>query len=98
MSAARPARRAQLQSTVVRASYDLENKVQCMRSTRGCCQRRRCGQPPPAPAPTCASPLLLQGASDSLEFRIFFKQQKDGAIVSPWHDIPLYSSACALRR
>ncbi|PSC76323.1 inorganic pyrophosphatase [Micractinium conductrix] len=32
-----------------------------------------------------------QGPADSLEYRIFFKQQKDGAVVSPWHDIPLYA-------
>ncbi|EFN57176.1 hypothetical protein CHLNCDRAFT_56094 [Chlorella variabilis] len=55
--AARPVRRAQLHSTVVRASYASEQK----------------------------------GPADSLEFRIFFKQQKDGAVVSPWHDIPLYA-------
>ncbi|PRW33953.1 inorganic pyrophosphatase isoform A [Chlorella sorokiniana] len=32
-----------------------------------------------------------QGAADSMDFRIFFKQAKDGAVVSPWHDIPLYA-------
>jgi inorganic pyrophosphatase len=32
-----------------------------------------------------------KGAADSMDFRIFFKQQKDGAVVSPWHDIPLYA-------
>ncbi|KAI3434910.1 hypothetical protein D9Q98_002964 [Chlorella vulgaris] len=54
---ARPVRRAQLSTTMVRASYAAETK----------------------------------GPADSLEFRIFFKQQKDGAVVSPWHDIPLYA-------
>ena len=39
------------------------------------------------------SMLCLQGAPDSLEYRIFFKQQKDGAVVSPWHDIPLFAGA-----
>lgn len=32
-----------------------------------------------------------KGAADSMDFRIFFKQAKDGAVVSPWHDIPLYA-------
>ncbi|KAL4425349.1 hypothetical protein ABPG75_009365 [Micractinium tetrahymenae] len=32
-----------------------------------------------------------KGAPDSMDFRIFFKQQKDGAVVSPWHDIPLFA-------
>lgn len=39
----------------------------------------------------------MQGAPDSMDFRIFFKQQKDGAVVSPWHDIPLYAGASTYR-
>lgn len=51
--------------------------------------------PPTAPLLHChAAPPAPQGAADSMDFRIFFKQQKDGAVVSPWHDIPLYAGAC----
>lgn len=32
-----------------------------------------------------------KGAADTTDFRIFFKQLKDGAVVSPWHDIPLFA-------
>lgn len=61
-----------------------------------------CARPLPPPPPPLwmrsltLSPLAIhpQGAADSMDFRIFFKQAKDGAVVSPWHDIPLYAGAC----
>jgi hypothetical protein len=103
-AAPRVVRRAQLHSTVVRASYENDNKVRAeagaMRQPVGRGQTPLALAPPPAAGSSgCAYLLtpafgrcsLVQGAPDSLEYRIFFKQQKDGAVVSPWHDIPLFA-------
>lgn len=100
--AARPLRAARLHSAVVRAAYAVDKKVSPHRGAMR--QQRLPGGRPFAPASLrCharrthlrlpCSPLPPQGASDSMDYRIFFKQAKDGAVVSPWHDIPLYAGA-----
>lgn len=40
-------------------------------------------------------PCPRQGAPETLEFRCFLKD-KNGTVVSPWHDIPLYAGAKAV--
>lgn len=94
------ARRASLHSTVVRAAYENEKKVR-QPAVWACAGRRRRQSHLRRPRARlllgiprcCALRASMQGAADSMDFRIFFKQQKDGAVVSPWHDIPLYSGA-----
>lgn len=98
--AARPLRAARLHSAIVRAAYANEKQVG---AAQGAMRQRVATGRPFAPATLrCRrsdafppSPLDQppQGAADSMDFRIFFKQAKDGAVVSPWHDIPLYAGA-----